>query len=215
MVNKKQKNRVIVIGTGGHARVVLSILSYINNVEIIGLADRDKAFIGKSILGYKIITTWDQVTEFFYKGINQVSLAVGDNEERAQLFYRFKERGFNILGGIHPTAVIEKGLNISEGVIVCAGAIIGTQVNIGPNSIINTGSIIDHECIIGEHVHIAPGCSIAGRVSIKSKAFIGIGSVIKEKITIGQKTVVGAGSVVVKDIPDEVVAYGTPAEIKT
>ena len=42
---------------------------------------------------------------------------------------------------------------------------------------------------------------------------IGAGATILPRIKIGRNVVIGAGAVVTKDIPDSVVAFGSPAKI--
>jgi UDP-perosamine 4-acetyltransferase len=94
-----------------------------------------------------------------------------------------------------------------------AGVIINPEVTTGKNVIINSGAIVEHNCIIKDHVHICPGVNCAGCVEIGEYSHIGIGSTIKQGVKIGRNVTVGAGSVVIKDIPENVVAVGVPAEI--
>lgn len=204
--------KIVIIGAGGHSRVVLSILRYYKQFNIIGIADRHAGTTGERIMGFKIKYTWNDLDNIYKKGARRAIIAVGDNRERKRLFTKLVDMGFNIPTIIHPSAIIEKDAILGDGNVICMGAKIGTNVHIGGNCIIYTGAILDHEVSIGDHVFIAPGCAIAGRVKIGEGAFIGIGSCIKEEVRIGKNAVIGAGSVVLDDVPDGEVVGGIPAK---
>lgn len=205
-------NEVLIIGAGGHCRVVLSILRFYRNFNVIGIADRDSKNIGEEISGSVIKYLWNDFTEIYEKGTRYTVIAIGDNNERKEIFSRLSSIGFEIPTIIHPSAIIEKDAVLGNGCVICMGVKIGTQVTIGKNGIVYTGSIIDHEAKIGDHVFLAPGCNIAGRVTIGDSSFVGIGSTIKEKIIVGDKAVIGAGSVVISDISDNTTVAGVPAK---
>ena len=211
MVGKRKK--IIIVGAGGHARVVASILNYHYEFEVIGIADRNEDNVGEVISGYKIITTWDKLPEMRNQRIDYIALAIGDNHEREKMFHDMKSAGFSVVTLIHPEAFLEKDCVLGQGTLVCAGAIIATNVDVGENSIINTGTIIDHEGSLGNHVHIAPGVVISGRVEIGDYSFVGTGVRIIDKIKVGRNVLIGAGSVVIEDIPDNVTAVGVPARL--
>lgn len=203
---------IVVVGAGGHCRVVLSILQYYEQYNVIGIADKDLENKGEEILGTVIQFSVKDLRNLYREGINNAVVAIGDNNERKVLFNELSDIGFNLPTIIHPSALIENSVVLGGGSVICMGVELGALVNIGRNCIIYTGSIIEHETKLGENVFIAPGCNIAGRVTIHDDCFIGIGSTIKEKITIGEKAVIGAGSVVIKDVlPNDKVA-GVPAK---
>lgn len=114
---------------------------------------------------------------------------------------------------IHPSATISDSAKIGKGSVIMPGAIINSDTSVGKHCIINTKASIDHECNIGDFVHIAPGCTISGNVCIGEESWIGVGTCIRQGIKIGRNCMIGAGSVVVKDIPDNVVAYGNPCKV--
>jgi UDP-perosamine 4-acetyltransferase len=205
-------NDIVVIGAGGHCRVILSVIKYRKDLNVVGIADRDPSTRGEEISGSAIKYTMDELEDIYKSGIRHAALAIGDNSERKELFSKLLEIGFEIPTLIHPTALIEKDAVVGDGSLICMGAKIGTKVHIGKGCVVYTGSILDHEVRLGDYAYISPGCSIAGQVSIKEGSFIGLGSSIIEKISIGSNVTVGAGSVVIRDIPDNTVVAGVPAK---
>ena len=205
------KNDILVVGAGGHCRVVLSILNHYEELNAIGIADRDNENFGEEILGTQVQYTWDDVQAVYHEGISNAVLAVGDNKERQLLYAKLTEIGYTIKTLIHPSALVDNNVKIGVGTTICMGAKIGTLVSIGDNCIIYTGTVIDHETIIKSDCFIAPGVSIAGRVYIEEGSFIGIGCSIKDKIRIGAHSVIGAGSVVIHDVHANTTVAGIPA----
>ena len=203
---------IIVVGAGGQCRVVLSILRYYKNFNVIGIADRNSKNIGEQISGKIIKYSWNNFKEIYERGTRQAVIAIGDNNERRELFSRLSSIGFKMPTIIHPSAVIEKDASLGNGCVICMGVKIDTLVSIGKNCVVYSGSIIEHEVKIGDHVYISPGCNIAGRITIGDGSFIGIGSNIIERITVGKNAVIGAGSVVISDIDDNSTVAGVPAK---
>lgn len=202
---------IVVIGAGGHCRVLLSILKYHAEFNVAGIVDRDAAAKGEEISGSVIKYSMEELEEIYQNGIRHAAIAIGNNKERKEIFLKLLDMGFKIPSLIHPGAVIEEDAIVGEGSVICLGALIGTKVNIGRNCIVYTGSILDHEVVLEDHSYISPGCSIAGRVMLGESSFIGLGSTIIENITIGKNAVVGAGSVVIREVPENTVVAGVPA----
>ncbi len=207
-----KKAPVIIIGAGGHARVLIDILKLEDRV-IIGLVTREKsvdAVAGVPVLG------GDDCLEKYPPGscevVNGIG-SIGDMSARKEIFTRLKSIGYVFSSVVHPSAILATGINLGEGVQMMAGSVIQTGVAIGDNSIINTGSIVDHDSFIGSHVHIAPGVVISGGVRIGDLTHIGTATAVIQGIQIGKEVVIGAGSVVIRDIPEKVTAVGIPAKV--
>jgi len=199
------KKKVVLIGGGGHCKVVISILKKLDNFEIAGIVDNYKAdsFINE----IKIIGTDDDLKDIYKSGMHYTLITVGsikDNTKRYKLFNMAREIGYNFPVIISPEAIVDESVKIGEGTVIMPGSIINIDSSIGKNCIINTGVIIEHDCKIGNHCHIAPGVHISGAANIGELSFIGIGVTIIQGIKIGNNVTIGAGSVVIKDISDNV-----------
>lgn len=204
---------VIVLGGGGHARVLIDALIGMG-VSVLGITEKSVK-PGVSIAGIPVIGPDSEVLGY---PIDQVYLvnglgSTGNMEKRINLFKTFKEHGYTFYNVINPSAVMASGVKLGEGVQVMAGAVIQTGSSIGCNSIINTRSSVDHDCVIGDHVHIAPGVTLSGSVKIGQAVHVGTGASIIQGISIGENSIIGAGSVVLEDLPSCVTAFGIPARV--
>ena len=114
------RRKVIVVGAGGHARVILSLLSYRPEFELVGIIDRTPDTIGEVIGSANIVASFDQLAGLYEQGIQAVALALGDNAERAAMFEKLRRMGFDVLSLIHPQAIVERDVRLGEGTVICA-----------------------------------------------------------------------------------------------
>ena len=140
-------------------------------------------------------------------------VAFSNSHGRLEMARRVLSYGFSLPKLIHPSAVISQYATVEQGTIIMPGVIVNAGTHIGGNTILNTAASVDHECRIGDAVHIGPGARLSGLVTVGNASWIGIGCVVRESIQIGSDVLLGAGSLVLKDIPDGVVAYGSPAKV--
>lgn len=205
---------VIVLGAGGHAKVLINALQ-LCSVEILGITDPDPALIGHEILGVSVIGTDDKLKDYsvekvhLVNGLGSVSLP----KARCKIFEKYKKLGFVFATVVHPTAIIAAAVKIGEGAQLMAGVILQPGVCIGDNVIINTRASVDHDCAIGSHTHIAPGVILSGDVKVGIGGHVGTGASMVQGVGVGNDCLIGAGSVVLKDLPDGVKAYGCPAKV--
>lgn len=208
------KEKIILIGGGGHAKVLIDLIRTNGQFEITGILDSGLK-IGSLVLGISVLGSDNLLSELYSKGIKSACIAVGsikNNDKRKLLFENGRGCGFDIPFLIHPKAIVSKEAIISKGTQIMASAIIQTSSLIGDNTIINTGAIIEHDCKVGNHVHICPGAIISGGCSINDGAFIGAGATIMQSLNIGRNAVVAAGAVVINNVPDGVEVKGVPAK---
>ena len=199
-MNSKKKNSVIIIGAGGHAKVLLETLKLIK-WNVIGLIAKD-VVKGDILYGIKVLGD-DQAIQFFSPDevclVNGIGSLPG-NMLRWKLANKFRNKGFSFSQIIHPAACIAEDVIISQGVQVMAGSVLQPGVEIGEDCIINTGVFIDHDCHISANCHLSPGVTLCGGVRIGRNSYIGAGVTVIQGIEIGDNVIVAAGSVVFKNI---------------
>jgi sugar O-acyltransferase (sialic acid O-acetyltransferase NeuD family) len=201
------KKNIIVIGAGGHAKVVLATLSALKQ-NIAGLVDDNPNLIGSSILGHKVVGD----ISFLHSIPNlAVICAIGDNKLRHAITTSFSN--LHWITAIHPSAYVHESVLLGKGTVVFAGAVIQPETVLGDHVIVNTTASIDHDCRIKSFAHIAPGSRLGGGVHIGAGTLIGIGTSIKPCVSVGEWSVVGVGSVIVKDIKGYAYAKGAPAKV--
>jgi len=209
------KNKIVIWGASGHASVIADILNLRSEYKIVGfLDDINKDLYGADFCGAKILGGRKRLKTLYDDGVRNIIIGIGNCSVRVSLSNIALREGFFLVNAIHPNAIVAKSVKLGKGVVIMAGSVINPGSKIGDNVIINTCASVDHDCIIGDGAHICPGVRLAGSVEIGRESWIGIGSVIKDKIKIGERTIIGAGSVVIKDIPSNVTAFGTPAEVR-
>lgn len=208
------KRPLIIIGAGGHSKVLLDILQD-REEDILGLTEandtrQNDRILDIPIIGQdQVIFQFDPEFLFLVNGIGKIDRGM----HRQELFLYFKRYGYQFTQVIHHSAVVSSHVQLSEGIQVMAGAVIQAGSIIGENSIINTRAALDHDVYIGAHVHIAPGAIISGGVKVGDGTLIGAGATIIQGIKIGSNSIVAAGSVVVKDVADGVTVMGVPAKV--
>lgn len=198
----KKPEKIILHGSGGHARVVLDCLLN-NGKDVVALFDPK---YNESLFGIPQRGPYDSE---FERGAHAI-VAIGDNGIRKKVAITTKHAFTN---AVHSSAIISSRATIGTGNMILHGTIIQAQTVIGDHVIINTGARIDHDCQINDFVHIAPGAIIAGTVHVGEGAFVGAGAIVIQGCKVGAWATVGAGAVVINDIPDYAVAVGTPARV--
>lgn len=193
--------RLIILGAGGHAKVVAELARLIGWQVTGFLAPSDQRGaenLGAPILGNGI----DLCADPSWIEQNDMFPAIGQGEIRWREFVRLAALGARVPSLIHPAAVVSPSAQVDAGAVVMAGAIIQAGCVIGPAAIINTGAQVDHDCRIGAGTMIAPGAVLCGHVHVGEHAFVGAAAVIVPSIRIGRNAFVGAGTVVATDLPD-------------
>jgi sugar O-acyltransferase (sialic acid O-acetyltransferase NeuD family) len=204
--------KIVIIGGGGHARVVADILRAMDGMEPLGFVTSDQAPGTPGPLGLRVLGPDDAVGAIPHDGL---VVAVGDNAIRERLFTHFAARGEILVNAVHPSAILAPDVVLGRGCMVCPGAIVNTGSVIGDNVILNTGSVTEHDCRVGDHAHVAPGAKVAGAVRIGAGVLVGLGAAVLPDVVLGDGAVAGAGAVVLGDVPPGQTVVGVPARPKT
>lgn len=208
-------NKLVLIGGGGHCKSVLDTALRMDVFEEIVITDQNIA-LGTEILGIKVAGTDDVLATLHLKGFEYAFIAVGSITSttlRRKLVEKAEKIGFYFSTIIDPSAVISESASIGEGTFIGKNSIINVNAKIGLHCIVNSGVIIEHECRVCDCSHISVGSILCGDVEVGMDSFIGAGSTVIQGVKVGSHSVIGAGSVVMKDIPDNVKAYGNPCKV--
>lgn len=204
---------ILIVGSSGHAKVVIDIVERAGQYRIVGLLDCFRR-VGEETMGYPVLgskTDLPALRERF--GLAGVIVAIGDNAARARVSAQLAALcdGLVFVNAIHPSACVAREVSIGAGSVVAAGAVIGPGSRLGVGCLINTRASLDHDGVLGDHVSLAPGATLGGGCRVGDGSAIGLGASVIHEVRIGAQVVVGAGSTVLHALGDGVVAYGTPA----
>lgn len=203
---------VLIIGAGGHGRVVLDILLAAGWKRILGFLDNNPDVHGRRIDGLPVHGALEALTRLKADlGASGVIVAIGDNGVRRDIARNVQQAGLGLINAIHPTASIAQNATLGRNVVVAAGAVLCAHCQAGDSVILNTGCIVDHQTMIGEGVHVCPGVRLAGRVKVEAGVFLGIGATVTTGVTLGFESIIGAGAVVTEDVPAMATVVGVPA----
>lgn len=207
--------KIILIGAGPHAEVVIDIIEDEGKYQIVGIIDSQKE-VGSLFKNYRILGRQDNIIEICSRfNIFNGLVCIGDNWNRMKVvnyIYSLIKK-FNFITTIHPKAIISKNAQIGIGSVIMPSVTINTNAVVGDFCIINTNSSFEHYCKMGDYSSISAGVTTGGFVYIGMFSAITLGVTIFDRISIGENTVVGSASLVTKNLPNDVLAYGVPAKI--
>jgi acetyltransferase EpsM len=205
--------KIVVIGRGGHSKVIVDMILSTGGNDIIGFLD-DK-YDELRLIEDSYCGPISSAEELLEKSPDiKLVIAIGDNKIRQSIVQKLNLSYEYYVTVIHNSAVISPTANIGHGAVIMPNSVINADSRIGQHSIINTGSVIEHDSIVGDFSHVCPGATLTGTVQLGEGAYVGSGSTIIPNIKIGEWTIIGAGATVISDIPDYCTAVGTPAKVK-
>ena len=165
--------KIVVVGAGGHAAVVIEVLRAQGGFEIVGAVDPDVT--RSHVIGIPILGNDDQLATLREDGVEAAVVALGNNQIRQKIALALLSRGYSLPPVVHPGASISPTAVIEDGAVIMNRAVVGTRARVGPMAIINTGCIVEHDNCIGPAAHVAPGVNLAGNVRIGERTLVGIG----------------------------------------
>lgn len=203
---------VVIIGAGGHAKVIADIIIKSGD-NLLGFLDDNKE-IGTVIIKNTDYTVIGKIEDCIkvYENESNVSFIIGIGSNQIRKMIAEKYNNLNYYTAIHPSAQIAMDVEIEEGTTIMANSCINTSAKIGKHCIINTASIVEHDNKISDYVHLSPNVTSCGTVTVGELTHIGAGTTIKNNIDISDNCIIGAGAVVVKDIEEKGTYIGVPAK---
>lgn len=208
-------DKIVIIGSSGHARVVIDIVEQAGHYQIVGLIDRFRP-VGSQTLGYAVLGGEEVLPQLQVKHrLSGLIVAIGDNFIRGQVAAGVRARcpDLPLCSAIHPSAVIAPSATIGAGSVVMAGATVNPCCTVGELCILNTQSSLDHDSTLADCASLAPRATTGGNCHIGAYSAISIAATLIHGINIGEHSVVGAGAMVLKSLPAFSIAYGSPARL--
>jgi sugar O-acyltransferase (sialic acid O-acetyltransferase NeuD family) len=209
--------RCVIIGAGGHAKVLIESIGREGKIEAHCLIDQDSRCWKTELSGVPIVGGDDKLVALRSGGITSFAVGVGRSgraDRRRALFEMAMNTGFAPATVIDPTATVSEHAEIEAGAQILARAIVNPGARIGRNAVVNTAAIVEHDCDVGEHAFVGPGAVLAGGVSIGAGCFVGAGAVLLPGVAVGEGAVIGAGAVVLRPVAAGDTAVGVPAQTK-
>jgi sugar O-acyltransferase (sialic acid O-acetyltransferase NeuD family) len=184
---------LLIIGAGGHGRVVLETAELQGRWEdIVFLDDRNDVDI---VLNHRIIGKLQEY-ENFVGQYEYAIVCIGDNDGRLYLIEKLLKAGYKIPVIIHPKASVSRYSHIGQGSVILAGAVVNTNASIGTGCIININSCVDHDAVIDDGVHVCSGAVVRSMCSVGRLSYIGAGSCVKSGAVLNEKFVLQDGRVI-------------------
>ena len=191
--------QLIVIGSGGHSRAVLSTIKLLDSFSLVGIIDINFSDPGECILGIPVLGGLDYLNSLSSESLS-LFLAIGDNSMRHRVFLDLPCQNFSFPSIVHPSSIVSSSASFGCGNFIAPNSHLGPEARVGDFSIINTASNVEHEAHVGDFCHLAPNSLVCGRSRIGSSVFCGAGSTIIENISIANSTYLAAGTVLVHSI---------------
>lgn len=205
-----ESNNLILVGGGGHCKSVIEVAESAG-YNIKGILDTPEN-VGKSVLGYPVIGTDEQINRFV--GDHRFIVTVGQIKDvslRIRLHEKIKDAGGKLLTLIASTAYVSKYAILGEGTVIMHKAMVNADAKIGVGCIINTFANIEHDAVIGNYCHISTGAMVNGNCKVGHKTFLGSQSVMVNGTEIAEGCVVAAGAMVRRSLTKKGVYSGNPA----
>lgn len=204
---------VLVLGAGGHGKVVADALNLMMPGRLDGFIDCSPLMQGTCVMGYPVLADEDWLFHEGWKRRTAVALGIGHDQTRRRLMEQCTEKGIQVLTVIHPEATVAASAAIGTGSVVLAKAIVNPDARVGRGAIVNSAAVVEHDVEVGDFAHVAPNATTGGAARIGRCCQIGLGAQILPSVAIGAGTVVGAGAVIRHDLPENVIAVGNPGRI--
>ena len=182
---------IIIIGAGGHAKVIADILLK-NGEQLLGFLD--DAAVGMVYGGYEVLGKVADCTQYADKA--RFIIGIGNNAVRCHIAEQY---ALDWATAVHPSAQIALGVTLGEGTVVMANAVLGSDAVVGRHCIVNTASVVEHDVALGDFVHLSSAVTLCGAVTVGDNTFIDAGVTVLRGTKIGADRVIDIGSVVAED----------------
>lgn len=213
MTSPALRRPVVILGAGGHARVVLDALRSRGEREVVAALEADPARHGGDLDGVPIVGGDDRLDDYPARDFAVAVAVVGFGAKvvRHALAQLLRSKGYELVTVVHASAVVSPRASLAPGAQVMAGAVVNPGATLAADAIVNTGAVVEHDCVVGRGAHLGPRAVLGGGVLIGPEAQLGLGAIVLPHLRVGTRAVVGAGAVVLRDVADDAVVVGAPA----
>lgn len=212
--SKRQDQRLFIYCAGGLGREVLRLARVINDrkprwKEIIFLDDVPNI----SAINGAEIQSFEKYLPTARAHSDQFIIASGEPKTKKALAEKLLAHSCRLTTLVHPDFCKSPFHTIAEGAIIAEGNIFTDNIQVGFCTHLNLRCTIGHDTVIGDYATVSPGAMISGDVTVGEGTYIGTGAIVRDEVKIGKNSIIGMGSLVTRDIPDGVVAYGSPCKV--
>ncbi|HNC84554.1 MAG TPA: hypothetical protein PK999_15985 [Nitrospira sp.] len=199
----KNIQRILILGGGGGASLVLDILDRTMDQAAVAILDNNPKMAGRDLGGVPILGGFELALPMWGEGMFDavISTVVRDVFDRAAIFERFTGLGIPFANVIDPQARIGSDVVLGQGNLIIYGCYLATGVKMGNNNFLAAGTYIEHHSVIGNHCTFGPRTSLAGAVSVGDRVKCGMQVAIEPLLEIGSESIIASGVVVTSHVP--------------
>jgi sugar O-acyltransferase (sialic acid O-acetyltransferase NeuD family) len=210
------RSDIIIFGAGGSGRETAQLIDDINKEcdtwNILGFIDDDEDITGKEYNKYKVLGN----TEYLIKNIKRatsVAIAINNPNIKKRIVKKLILEGFDFPVLIHPSVYLADNISIGKGVIIQANTTVSTNVQIADFVHINHQCGIGHDAEIGSYSSLYWNINLSGFSKISDGCILGTKTTVLQNITVGRGSITGSNTNVIRDIPENSVVVGNPANV--
>ena len=205
--------RAVILGSGGHAKVIFDLLESLNRYEVVAVFDPQR--IGTTFMGAPVVGGDDDVKDFAAEqNVSAAFVAIGGNSLRLKIGRKLNTLGISTPNLISPYSYVSRHAIIGAGTVVMPGAIVHPCATVGEFCVINTNCSVDHDCAVQSGAQIGPGATLCGNVFVGERAFVCAGATVIPEVHIGADAIIGAGAAVIRNVDSCAKVVGVPAFLK-
>jgi UDP-perosamine 4-acetyltransferase len=204
------KPRVVILGGGAQARVVLDVFEQAAEYEIAGIVAQSPPE-GGDLYRHPYLGPDAVLPGLLQQGVTHAFVAIGGNRQRLKLCTELRAMGFELANAISPRAYISPHAKMGAGIVACHGVVVNVGAEIGDAVILNTRCSVDHDSLVERGAHICAGVTVAARVSVGEGVNVWPGAVVTNDLRIGEWSTVGAGALVMRSVDPGSLIVGLPA----
>lgn len=203
--------QIVIVGGGAGGRWSADICIATGS-KLAGYLDISRD-AGDHINGIPVLGRYAKLEDDEFLSDFQFCIAIGDPFERRRIADDIRARGAALATLIHPGAFVAPSAQIGSGCVINTFSYVHANAVLGELVVVENHTSVGIANVLGDGAHVTTGCMLNGYARIGARTFVGSGAVVIPNVTVGHGCVIGAGATVIGDLPDNVVAVGTPARV--